>query len=163
MTTDPEELLAQLEQRILELEARDEIQSMHAAFVRSVADRRFGDLVESFTDDAVIDMRTHGPKSGHASIAEHFQHMADVPLDGASYLLSSPVITVTGDTATGVWTWHRFYSSGEVSGRQIAIWGVWDEGRYDCEYARVGGRWRFSRMRFRIVRPTPDSDGAPPT
>ncbi len=161
MSAQLEDQLAELERRILDLEGRDEIQSMHATFVRAVADRRFDALAGYFADDAVIDMRAHGPRSGREAIAEHFQHMADVPLEGASYVLSSPVVTVDGDHATGVWTWHRFYSNAVVGGREVTVWGVWDEGRYDCEYTRIDGRWRFSRMRFRIVRPTPDPDGEP--
>nr|WP_241732312.1 nuclear transport factor 2 family protein [Galbitalea soli] len=150
--------LADLHRRIDELESRAAIEILHSTFVRAVADRSFGELISYFAIDAVIDMRSHGPKRGAVAIAEHFEHMVAVPLIGASYLLSSPVVSVSGDSATGRWTWHRFHSTATVAGRDVPVWGVWEEGRYDCEYRRIDGAWKFSRMRFRVVRPDADSE-----
>ena len=151
-----EQTMQDLERRLESLEARGEIERMHAEYLRAVADRQFDGLVDWFTDDAVIDMRVHGVKAGREAILEHFSHMVETPLDGATYFVTSPVVEVDGNTATGIWTWHRLYSTVQVAGQTVTSWGVWDEGRYDCEYRREGGRWRFSRMRFRVVRPTLD-------
>jgi len=130
---------------------------MHNSYLRALADRDFDGLVEWFTDDATIDMRTHGAKTGRAAIAEHFSHMIDTPLVGATYFVTSPVVRIEGEAATGTWTWHRLYSTAQVAGATVTNWGVWDEGRYDCSYLRDGaGRWRFSAMRFRVVRPHHD-------
>jgi ketosteroid isomerase-like protein len=152
-----------LERRVAILEARDDIERMHHVYVRAVADREFDSLGDWFTDDAVIDMRFHGAKQGRAAISEHFSHMVETPLDGASYFVTSPVIVVEPDaqTATGTWTWHRLYSTAQVVGRTIPVWGVWEEGRYDCSYRRgEDGTWRFASMTFRIVRPVHDDDYA---
>jgi uncharacterized protein (TIGR02246 family) len=152
---------ARLEQRIDALEAREAIQALHARFVRAVADRDFDHLASYFSAEATIDMRTHGPKHGAAEIAAHFEHMVTVPLLGAGYILSSPEVTVHGDEADGVWTWHRLYSSAAIAGRTVPVWGVWEEGRYDCRYVRQGAEWKFSYLRFRLVRPDADPEGAP--
>lgn len=154
-----EDLLAEataLAARIDALESIVAIEDLHRTFVRAVADRQFDDLPGYFVDDAVIDMREHGPKAGRAEITAHFQGMRGAPLDGAGYLLSSPVVTVDGDTATGSWTWTRFHANGQVAGKTVRISGVWEEGRYACRYRREAGRWRFARMRFRVVKPDPD-------
>jgi uncharacterized protein (TIGR02246 family) len=155
--------LVRLTSRVADLEARAAIEDLHRSLVRAVADRRFTILADWFTDDAVIDMRSHGPKAGRSTIAEHFAHMDAVPLDGAGYILSSPVVTVTGDEAEGEWTWHRLHSTAIVAGRPVRVSGPWEEGRYSCTYRRVDGRWRFHRMRFRVVRPDldPEHDAAP--
>ncbi len=153
--------LAALERRIDALESRESIEALHAHFVRAVADRQFSDLASYFTPDATIDMRTHGPKSGTAEIAAHFEHMVTVPLVGAGYILTSPEISVSGDSAIGIWTWHRLHSSAEIAGQPVRVWGVWEEGRYDCHYARVDGTWKFSYLRFRVVRPDADPAGTP--
>ncbi len=160
-TNDQMAALAALEDRVYALESREAIEALHAHFVRAVADREFDDLVSYFAADATIDMRIHGPKSGTAEIAAHFEHMVSVPLLGAGYILTSPEITVAGDTARGVWTWHRLHSSADIAGRPVQVWGVWEEGRYDCRYVKVGDAWKFSYMRFRVVRPDADPDGAP--
>lgn len=151
--------LRELDDRLRDLEAVLHIEDLHRGFTRAVADRRFGTLAECFTDDAVIDMRTHGEKHGRDAIKHHFDGMSSVPLVGAGWLLSSPVLQVAGDCATGEWTWHRFVADGSVAGRPARVWGVWEEGRYRCSYRRTLHGWRFARMWVRVVRP--DHDDAP--
>lgn len=157
-----EEALGRLEQRVTALEARDAVVRMHNVYLRAVADREFDSLGDYFTDDATIDMRFHGPKSGRAAISEHFSHMVNTPLEGASYFVTAPVVTIEPDgTATGVWTWHRLYSTAQIVGRTVPVWGVWEEGRYDCTYRQeADGQWRFTGMKFRIVRPLHDDEYA---
>jgi ketosteroid isomerase-like protein len=152
--------LALLDSRLTDLEALSDIEDLHRSFTRAVADRRFDALSGFFTDDAVIDMRSHGETRGKDAIKRHFDGMESVPLTGAGYLLSSPVVQVSGDAGSGEWTWHRFLADGTVAGRQVRVWGVWEEGRYHCSYRRTGRMWRFSRMRFRVVRPDRDLDPA---
>ena len=158
MTSERERRLTSVERRIEALEARGAIESMHADFVRRVADRRFADLVNFFTEDAMIDMRAHGPRTGRAAIAEHFRNMVEAPVDGATYLLSSPAIEVDGDSASGQWSWHRLHRP--ATAPTGATGPTWEEGRYSCRYARVDDRWLFQTMRFRVVRPDPDPEGA---
>lgn len=152
-----DESLESLARRVKTLEARGAIENMHHRYLRLLPERRFDELIDYFADDARIDMRTHGVKSGRDAIAEHFSHMAEMPLVGATYIISAPVIDVLGpDHATGIWAWHRFYSEAHVGGAKVTTWGVWDEGRYDCEYRLTERGWLFSAMRFRVVRPVPD-------
>ncbi|MGO4806131.1 nuclear transport factor 2 family protein [Arthrobacter sp. 2MCAF15] len=152
--------LLALSSRVEDLESAEAIRNLHATFVRAVADRRFEILSRFFTSDATIDMRFHGEKRGSQAIAEHFDHMVNSPLEGASYLLSSPVISASGDEGTGTWTWHRFHSTANVAGRTVSSWGVWEEGQYRCRYRRgADGKWVFSEMRFRMVRPYADPNG----
>jgi hypothetical protein len=73
------------------------------------------------------------------------------PHDG--YVLSSPVIDVEGDTATGTWTWHRHLCEFPVMGGMVRVFGPWWEGRYRCSYRRDNGGWKFSAMHFRLVAP----------
>jgi ketosteroid isomerase-like protein len=137
--------LASLGARLQSLEDVEAIKELHRRFTKAVADRRFATLSGYFTDDAVIDMRQHGETVGTDAIKQHFDGMEAQPLTGAGYVLSSPVVDVTGDTASGEWTWHRF-----------AARGTWEEGRYRCAYRRTADGWRFSRLHFRVVLPEPD-------
>jgi ketosteroid isomerase-like protein len=160
-TDDDLAALRSLEARIDALESREAIEALHARFVRAVADREFDSLASYFSADATIDMRTHGTKHGAAEIAAHFEHMVTIPLIGAGYILSSPDVTVAGDDADGTWTWHRLHSSADIGGHAVRVWGVWEEGRYETRYVRRDGDWKFSYMRFRMVRPDPDPEGTP--
>ena len=147
--------LVALQARVQTLEDIESIKTLHREFTRAVADRRFDVLSGFFTDDAVIDMRRHGETHGRDAIGRHFDGMAAVPLTGAGYLLSSPIVHVSGEVATGEWTWHRLLADALVAG-----WGVWEEGRYRCSYRRTEDGWRISRMHFRVVLPEPDESPA---
>lgn len=148
--------LERLRTRLDELESLQAIEDLHRTFTRAVADRQFTELADYFCADGVIDMRRHGPISGRAAIAAHFAGMAAVPLSGAGYVLSSPVVEVDGDTASGVWTWHRFNAEATIGTKRVRVWGVWEEGRYQCRYRRTDGVWQFAGMRFRVVLPDHD-------
>jgi ketosteroid isomerase-like protein len=152
--------LGRLDERLRDLEAVKDIEDLHRGFTRAVADRRFDSLSGFFTDDAVIDMRRHGEMHGREAIKRHFDGMVSVPLLGAGWLLSSPVVEVAGNTASGEWTWHRFHANGTVAGRPVRVWGVWEEGRYLCSYRRTEHGWRFCHMRVRVVLPDHDDSSA---
>jgi len=156
MTTDE---FTTLLARVQALEDAESIRTLHQEFTRAVADRGFDILAGFFTEDAVIDLRRHGEMSGRAAIERHFAGMAAAPLTGAGYVLSSPIVRVNGDVASGEWTWHRLLADALVAGRPVRVWGVWEEGRYHCSYRRTEDGWRISRLRFRVV--LPEHDDAP--
>ena len=155
------ERLAAVERRAAALQDIEEIKAFHRDYVRGLADRRFDAIGDHFTDDAWIDMRTHGRKQGRSAIEAHFAPMRDLVAEGSGYVLSSPVIHVDGDSATGEWTWHRYLCEFPVMGAQLRVPGPWLEGRYRCEYVRQDGRWRFSGMWFRVVLPDRDPEVQP--
>ena len=152
--------LAAVERRAQALRDAEDIKAFHRQYVRDLADRKFGAIAGHFTDDAWIDMRSTGRKQGRAAIEEHFAPMARFVAEGSGYVLTSPVIRVDGDEATGDWTWHRYLCEFPVMGASLRVPGPWMEGRYRCQYRRVEGRWRFSGMWFRVV--LPDHDDATP-
>jgi ketosteroid isomerase-like protein len=159
MTDDElETQVAALRARVQTLEDIESIKKMHRTYVRLLADRRWDDMLELFTGDAVVDIRDHGARHGRAEIAELFGAMkaAGSPNDG--YVLSSPVIDVDGDVATGAWTWHRHLCEFPVMGATLRVFGPWWEGRYRCTYRRDLGEWKFATMHFRLAAPDRDPE-----
>jgi ketosteroid isomerase-like protein len=159
MTDDElEAQLVALRARAQRLEDVESIKKLHRTYVRQLADRRWDDMPGMFTADAVVDLRSHGPRRGHAQIAELFGAMraAGNPPDG--YVLSSPVIDVDGDFATGTWTWHRHLCEFPVMDGVVRVFGPWWEGRYRCAYRREAGQWKFATMRFRLVAPDREAE-----
>jgi ketosteroid isomerase-like protein len=155
-----DEEFAQLQQalrhRLRRLESVEQIKRLQRTYVRQLADRDWDNMLGNFTGDAVVDLRSHGARIGHEQIAELFErmHSAGNPHDG--YVLSSPVIHVDGDTATGTWTWHRYLCEFPVLGAVMRVVGPWWEGRYNCTYRYEGARWKVASMHFRLVAPDPD-------
>lgn len=154
--TELEQMVAALSDRVGRLEDVEAIKKLHRTYIRQLADREWTDMLDNFTEDAVVDLRHHGARHGHADLTELFgaMHAAGNPHDG--YVLSSPVIEVNGDEATGRWTWHRHLCEFPVMGAMVRVFGPWWEGRYQCSYRRVDGRWKFSAMTFRLVAPDKD-------
>ena len=153
---DVAQRLAAVTSTLRSLDDVEAIKSMHRTYLRCLSDRDFARMADFFTDDAVMDLRAHGADRGRAEIEQHFERMSEGTGDGAGYLLTSPVIRVDGDTATGEWTWHRHFADFPVQGGRMRAWGPWLEGRYRCEYAKVGDRWLFSNIWFRVVLPDAD-------
>jgi ketosteroid isomerase-like protein len=151
--TELEQLVAALSDRVSRLEDVEAIKKLHRTYVRRLADREWAAMLDDFTEDAVVDLRHHGARTGRAELAELFGELeaAGNPHDG--YVLSSPVVEVDGDEATGHWTWHRHLCEFPVMGGTLRVFGPWWEGRYRCSYRRAGGRWKFSAMTFRLVAP----------
>jgi ketosteroid isomerase-like protein len=157
MTDDElEAQLIALRARVRVLEDIESIKRLHRTYIRLLADRRWADMLDMFTADAVVDVRPQGVRRGRAEIAKLFgaMHSAGNPHDG--FVLSSPVIDVDGDLAVGRWTWHRHRCEFPVMDGAVRVFGPWWEGRYRCTYRRDEGGWRFTAMRFRLVAPDRD-------
>ena len=139
--------------RVRRLEDLAELRSLTRRYVRRLAARDWSGMPDDFTEDATVSIREHGERRGRTELAELFDqmHAAGSPPDG--YLLTSPELDVSGDTATGVWTWHRLFSELPVMGGALRVAGPWWEGRYRIGYRRVDERWLFSDLRFTLVAP----------
>jgi ketosteroid isomerase-like protein len=151
--------LDSLRARTAALTAAEEIKTLHRNYIRDLADRRFETMTAYFADDAVVDLRSHGPRRGQAAIRELFQQMHDSPFrDAGGYLLTSPILQVDNDTAVGEWTWHRHICEFATPAGITRVWGPWLEARYWCTYARRDGAWKFTHVRFRVILPDPDEE-----
>jgi hypothetical protein len=64
-----------------------------------------------------------------------------------------PVIHVDGTQASGHWMLYIMVAD-PVTGNALKI----NQGRYECEYTKLGGRWKFSKLVWVNPWPrTPDS------
>lgn len=157
--TTQSETIAALAARLELLEAKEAIRELQQTYLIGLADRDWATMITLFTEDAVTDITWHGEKRGLEAISAEFGVIGSLVRSRDGYILSSPFIEVEGDKATGRFTWHRHVADQPMPhGGLQRIWGVWQEGRYRCEYRRVGGRWKFSYIHFRSVAPDPDFD-----
>jgi hypothetical protein len=141
--------LEELEKRVRVLEDLEEIKKVHREYVFALASLQWADYVNCFTDDAVLDIWTRGTRRGKKEIIELINSslVKDVkPVFG--HLASQPVITIDGDTAKGYWILYLFFPRTEKK--------TWVQGRQDCEYRKVDGKWKISYVKF--VRPWPPKD-----
>lgn len=151
------ERLAELEKRVQATEDIEAIKALHQTYIRKLADRDWEGMADFFAEDAVTDIRWHGRTENRQELIENvFEELHGLVKSKDGYILSSPVITVDGDTGYGEWTWHRHVCDFRTFGGMMRVWGPWLEGRYKCKYTKIDGEWKFQDMWFRVVLPDAD-------
>ena len=134
-----------LERRIAALEDIEEIKKLKARYCAYCDDSYDADGIAGlFTEDAVWDGGIRGRADGREEIRQFFQR-APQRLPFAVHMVMNPIIEVNGDAATGVW--YLFQAC------------TYSEGRYDEEYVRVGGQWKFRSLKLTSHFWTPFDEG----
>lgn len=164
MTNNNAELLERLEameRKLDELSSVREIERLQQRYLRDLSDRNWEGLSEAYAEDAICDIRQHGRQQGRESIkAMISSDLAPVVKSRDAYMLSSPDITVDGDTAYGEFVWHRFVCEFRTSFGMMRVWGPWSEGIYKVHYRRINGEWKISDLWTRVIRPDHDDEVA---
>jgi ketosteroid isomerase-like protein len=132
--------LAGLERRLRVLEDIEAIKQLKYRYA-DACDRGYDTdtLADLFTADAIWDGGLFGRYQGREAIREFFRGVStDIPF--AMHYMMNPIISVDGDEADG--EWYLFQTCTFADGN-TAIWGA---ARYDEQYRRVDGGWKFSRV-----------------
>jgi ketosteroid isomerase-like protein len=145
--------LEDLERRIKVLEDIEAIKQLKRRYCTYCDDSYDADaLANLFTEDAVWDGGMRGKSEGREQIRVFFQR-APERLSFAVHMVMNPIIEVNGDTATGVW--YLFQPCTFADGNR-AVWGA---ARYDEEYVRVNGQWKFQNLKLTSRFWTPFDEG----
>jgi len=138
--------LEELEKRVQVLEDIEEIKNLHREYVFGLASQQWDDMLDCFAEDAIADIFRWGLRKGKAEIEDLFKNTFNgriLPTHG--HFAAQPVISVEGDRAKGRWILYLFFAEPSVT---------WVQGRHDCEYIKVDGKWKFSYLKF--TRPWPE-------
>jgi ketosteroid isomerase-like protein len=133
--------LEELERRVRALEDVEQIKKLHQHYIDLMDNLRYEEVLELFTDDAVVEVRNSGVKSGRRELSEIYRTLARVRgserFDG--HLAVEPDITVDGDTAQGTWLIYMLFSRPAVQ---------WVQGKNECEYRKHDGKWKIAKLKF---------------
>lgn len=143
-----------IEERLSELEAREAIRELKHEYCYCNDVRDWERLMELFTDDAVWDGgELYGVHRGRREIERFFRESVPRRLRFAVHMVTNPIIKVSGDRATG--TWYLLEPMTLADGNKA----VWFQARYDEEYVREGGRWKFKLIKLSAIFLTPYDKG----
>lgn len=145
--------LEDLERRIKALEDIEAIKRLKRDYCSYCDDHYDADaLADLFTEDAVWDGGIRGKSEGREAIRQFFVN-APSRIPFAIHMVLNPVIDVHGDTANG--TWYLFQPCTFADGNRA----VWGSARYDEEYVRVDGEWKFQNLKLTSFFWTPFDEG----
>ena len=98
---------------------------------------------ENWTDDAIWELPGAGPLTGKDTFFPVWQQaMANFSFVG--FFASAGPIHVDGDTATGTWYQQEFLHQKDGIKRSVT-------GKYTDTYARIDGRWFFTKRVYEIL------------
>lgn len=101
---------------------------------------------ENWADDAVWELPGAGPLVGKSTFFPVWQQaMANFSFVG--FFASAGPIHVDGDAATGTWYQQEFLHQTDGVKRSVT-------GKYTDTYARLGGRWLFTKRVYEILQAT---------
>jgi hypothetical protein len=130
----------EMEKRLLALEDLEAIKQMHYDYMSCLDNIRFAKALDFFTDDAEVEVRNSGVMRGRENYSKIYLGtlaMRKERHDG--HLAAQPVISIDGNRAKGHWIIYMFFSVPAIE---------WIQGRHDCEYVKLNGQWKFSKLRF---------------
>jgi hypothetical protein len=147
--------LEELEKRLVILEDIEDIKKLQARYINCLTTTNWDDLLECFTEDAVIDIKSK--TRGKQELTKLFKEVFSknhVGLEGN--FLVQPIISVEGDKAKGNWLLYIQFSQPRKLDHKIDEISYsgdeapdWMQGYYDMEYIKVDGKWRISYLKWR--------------
>lgn len=147
MAINLEEKVRELEAKVSELYDREAIRDLRFRYHECVNEAQLGSIPELFTDDGELDFGHLGRAKGHEQIKAFFSGLgADrtTPegrrrgLYRVRQFIHNHVLTVSGNRASG----YAYLEAKPVyNGESYVV-----AARYNDEYIKHDGRWRFSKM-----------------
>lgn len=140
--------LEELEERVRRLEDLDEIKELHREYLFLISNLDFDKALDCFAETITVDIAQYGVRRGKEEVTRFFKEVIykNVLQSKDGHFTGQPVISVEGNKAKGHWMFYRFVP--EPSPVR------WVQGRYDCEYVKENGKWKFSVLK--LTRPWPE-------
>lgn len=139
--------------RLTLLEDREAIRELKAQYCDICDDGHNPDRITGiFAADGVWESDRHGRFVGHDEIRAQFARFSKA-IRFSQHMITNPVITVSGDAATGRW---YFLSPMDFRGEPR-----WSFVRYDDAYVRLADGWKFQHTHVTLRMDAPHLGGWP--
>jgi hypothetical protein len=147
MAADLETRVRELEKMVLDLRDREAIRDLRYRYHEYVNEGRFGDIPGLFTADGELDFAHLGKANGSAEIARFFGALGSTPAPGeknrpritwVKQFIHNHTIQLNGDHGQG---FAYLEAKPIYNGEAFLV-----AARYDDEYVRLDGAWKFKKM-----------------
>ncbi len=148
---DAEELVRRV-QTLEDIEAVKKLKARYCAYCDAGYDA--DGIASLFTADGVWDGGPFGKYEGQEAICTFFRGASKIFPFTLHYVMN-PLIEVQGQSATG--RWYLLQPATLTEGNQHQA--VWLAARYEEEYVKVGGEWKFKHLKVSPAFLTPFDQG----
>ena len=133
--------MAELEKRVTMREDIEAIKQLKACYCAICDDNHNPDKITTlFVDDGIWEGVDLGSHRGHQAIRALFQSFQE-RISFSQHNVMNPIIEVDGDHAKGSW-----YFMGPFTFRK-GNRAMWIAARYEDDYVKVNGEWKFKHLR----------------
>ncbi|MGD0075490.1 MAG: nuclear transport factor 2 family protein [Candidatus Binataceae bacterium] len=139
MAIDVETRLTLLEEKVQELSDREAIRELRCYYHDYINTGKLAEIAGLFIEDGELDFAHMGQGKGRAFQKKFFEGLSNY-LSTVKQFIHCQVIEVNGDTATG---FSYLEAKPVFKGESFLV-----AGRYDDEYVRENGKWKFKKMKF---------------
>ncbi len=130
-----------LEERITRLEDIEAIKQLKFRYSHICDDgHNPAHIASVFAENGIWESKAFGVAKGHAEIEELFRGF-EAMFSFSQHNMMNPIIEVNGNTATGIWYIMGPWDQKE-DGKE-----VWLALRYDDDYVKTNGEWKYSHLR----------------
>lgn len=137
MAQDLEARVRALEAKVQELADIEAIRTLRYRYHEYINEGRYTEIADLFTEDAELDFGYLGKATGRAELSRFFHNIPQL-LSFVKQFIHNHAVQVEGERATGLsYLEARTISRGESY--MVAA-------RYDDEYVKHDGQWKFKRM-----------------
>jgi len=148
--------LEEMEKQIRTLADIEAIKNLQHEYIFYLLNGQWEEIPDFFTESALVLVSKFEKCQGRKEIYRLFTERiskANAGKDRDAHFTVMPVITVDGDKAKGHWMLYIFITD-PTTGASLR----YHQGRYDCEYVKEDGRWKFSKLIWTNPWPlTPES------
>ena len=140
--------LEELEKRVRTLEDIEAIKTLHREYLFYISNLEIDKALDCFADTITVEISGYGIRKGKEEVVKFFKDVIykNVLQSKQGHYTGQAVISIEGSRAKGHWMFYRFVPE--------PLPERWVQGRYDCEYIKEDGKWKFSVLK--LTRPWPE-------
>lgn len=140
-----------LEKRIQDIENREAIKELFANYCWNIDSGSYEEFLDLFTDDVTCDFGDIGSFNNKEEWKEFVYHVLPVALPGMRHLIHNEIIELNGERARG----RAYFEFTGVNNEKSFVGG----GYYEHEVVKVGGQWKFKKVKAVIQYMAPLAEG----
>lgn len=150
MPQDIEMRLGTLEARVQQLTDAEEIKKLRFRYHECVNETKLAEIPDLFTDDGDLNFGYLGKAHGKAELKKFFDALPKL-LSFVKQFIHNHVVEVHGQTGKGL----SYLEAKSVSKGESYLVAA----RYDDEYEKVNGQWKFKKMHLTPYFTVPYNEG----